>query len=118
MQSLNRRLDPIKEEVIKAYQIGGYSECYDRGYFRDQMAFDKWLKGVRDNAATRKNQLVSYGGMQTLLDRTFEKFIQTIVDLKTRNQEQALEIQYLKAQLNMSEQRQAEKLLELADVCQ
>jgi hypothetical protein len=118
MKSLHTRLDEIKEEVLKAYQVGGYLECRDRGFYRDQLAFERWLREVAGDGYDKKASLSVYGDVQGLLDRALETFIKTVVNLRAQNEKYRQENEYLRAQLKVSDRYHADQLLELVKVCE
>jgi len=118
MQSLHTRLDPIKEEVLKVWQVEGFLGVYERGWARDEICFEKWRKEVDHNGTGSAHHLFSYGSVQSLLDRAIAAFIETVVDLKAKNAELRRENAYLRAQLRILDHSHADKLLELVTVCQ
>lgn len=117
MQSYKKRLGPIKDQVIKAYKVGGYGEVWDRGYAKDPIAFEKWLREECKDELSETVKPISYDGMPGLLDLALEKFIRKVVDLQATNEKLSLEIAYLKAQLKDYDYSHTDKLLELVEIC-
>lgn len=118
MESLHKRLDDQKEEVLRITEtFGRFRAMRDFGV-RDYICFSKWLKEVTGDEDFGLQPKIRPDSSQTLGDQLVTAFLRKVAQLQTENERLRERIKDLEWQLAAASEKEEIQALAVLEVCQ
>lgn len=118
MQSLRKRLEARKEEILKITETFGQFRAMSEAGVSSYDCFRRWLKEVTGNENFGLRPKINLDSDQTLGDQLVDAFLRKVATLEGENARLKERIKFLEWSRSVTKGKEDKQALAILDLCQ